>query len=184
MKQVAAEFQSVLTPVDQEIVVHLKVFVITRHESRRISHRAEQPRGRDLRETDISKIVADPLQSNPRSEVVSNVQAPLATIHSHVAEPEFVQHVQPESVSVAHPEVARRRIERSSEAWDQRLLLHTGAKRLNLVRIERAIPYQQLVGIGQSMINTHTELVNILVLRLNRGQVLEPPAPGRERNVR
>ena len=119
IKQVPAELDSVCAAIDQEVVVQLEVLVLADHEGRRVTHVAVETDRADLRESRVARIDRDTAQPHPLGEVVARVQTALASVHAHPPKAELVQHVGAERLRVAHPEIASRRVEGSTEPGDQ-----------------------------------------------------------------
>ena len=167
-----------VAPVDEEVLVDLEVLVGPRHERRRVAHGAEQTRRRYLGVPDVAGVPAHPEQADPFCEVDPGVAAALPAVHRQITEPELVQHVPADGLGIAHPDVAGRGVQGAAEPRHQGLLLDSGAERLNLVGVEAAEPQEEMVGLGQPVVEPQAELVRVLVLRFHRGQVLDP-IPGR-----
>ena len=183
VEQVAAELVAVVAAVDEEVVVDLEVLVVPRHERRGVAHGAEQPRRRDLGEADVAGVPAHPEQADPLREVDPRVLAVLPAVHRHVPEAQLVQLVPADGLGVAHPDVAGRGVERPAEPRHEGFLLDAGAEGLDLVGVEGAEPQEEVVGLGRPVVDAHAELVHVLVLRLDRRQVLEPPVGRRQGHV-
>ena len=74
-------------------------------------------------------------------------------------------------------QVSRLRRQRAAEARHERFLERARAERLDLLGVERAEARQQAVGVAQLMIQPQAELIEVAVLFLDGGQVLQTAAP-------
>ena len=91
----------------------------------------------------------------------------LAAFHRHPAEAELVQHGACRRHACGSPtRFLVFVVKRTPKPGDERLLKRAGAERLELLRVERAEPPEQLVGGREVMIDTHAELIEVAVLLL------------------
>ena len=178
MEPVAAELQAMRAAVDQKVVVELEVLVAPEDEAGRIAHRAVEPGGVDLRVADVARIAGHAEQPGGLCEIDAAVQALLAAVDAHPPEARLVEHRCADRPRVARGEVARPGREGAPETRNQRLLLHAGAERLQVVRIEGAEPEEHPVVHAEAVIDAGAELIDVGLERLDRGQVLHLAGAG------
>ncbi len=86
-------------------------------------------------------------------------------------------------MGLAGRHVPRARAQRASESRHQRLLQHARAEWLELVGVERAEAREDLIGIGQPVIHTEAELIDVFDLLPDGGQISPDAGRGRHRHV-
>ena len=133
VKQVAAEFHSVVSLFVHHVVVQLVTAIVTRHERRGISDRAEESAKGHLRVPHIGGIPGHALQPRLLGEVDTLVGAHLSAAGAQIAKPNLVQPSSAEGARVTDRDVLAVSRHRSAKARDQCFIQRRRPERLGII---------------------------------------------------
>ncbi len=152
-EQIAAELESMVPAIDQQVVVDLVAAILARDERRRVADRAELAGEGSLRIPHVPRIGCHALQTGRRGKVHAFVRAHLSAAHVQVTEPGLVEDVQRQRVRVAERETLAESRDRAAESRHQRFVERAGAERLLIVNPKRREPSEQRVVVSDALID-------------------------------
>ena len=183
VEQIPAELDVMRAAINQQVLVQLEMLVATIDERRRVAHRAVETRGRHLREPGVARIARDALQADLPREIGAAIDAHLPARDAQPPRAQLVHHLRVEDVAVADAEIPGAGAHIAAESWHERLLQAARAERLPIAGVERAEAGEELPPNAETLIDSNADLVDVVELRLGRGEILRLAGPVRQRHV-
>src|SRR4051812_30400078 len=104
------------TAIDEDVLVHLQVFIAAIDERRRVAHGAVDSRRGYLRNPGTARIARHALQAALCREISAAFPAPLPAADAQPSAAQLVHHFRPEHVRVAQAQIAGARANLAAEA--------------------------------------------------------------------